>query len=39
MVELAQEEGDADTLAEAEAELGRIHKAVESARGPHPALR
>ena len=30
MVELAQEENDADALAEAEAELGKIHKAVEA---------
>ena len=30
MVEMAQEEGDADTLADSEAELGRIQKAVES---------
>jgi peptide chain release factor 2 len=30
LVELAVEEGDADTLAEAEAELGRIHKSVEA---------
>ena len=30
MVEMAQEEGDADTLAESEAELGRIKKSVES---------
>ena len=30
MVEMAQEEGDADTLAETEAELGRIKKSVES---------
>jgi peptide chain release factor 2 len=30
MVELGQEEGDASTLAEAETELGRIHKAVEA---------
>ena len=30
MVELAQEESDAATLAEAEAELGKIHKAVEN---------
>ncbi len=30
MVELGEEEGDADTMAEAEAELGRIKKAVES---------
>ena len=29
MVELAQEEGDADAMAEAEAELQRLHKAVE----------
>jgi peptide chain release factor 2 len=29
LVELAQEEGDADTLAEADSELDRIHKAVE----------
>jgi peptide chain release factor 2 len=30
LVELAQEEGDAESLAEAEAELGRLHKAVEA---------
>src|SRR5690349_17138150 len=30
MVEMAREEGDADTLAESDAELGRIKKAVES---------
>ena len=30
MVELGQEEGDAESLAEAEAELGRIKKAVEA---------
>jgi peptide chain release factor 2 len=30
MVELSQEEGDADTLAEAETELSRIKKSVES---------
>ncbi|WP_110181937.1 peptide chain release factor 2 [Nocardioides solisilvae] len=30
MVELAQEEGDAEALADAEAELGRIKKSVES---------
>jgi peptide chain release factor 2 len=30
MVEMAEEEGDADTLAESEAELGRIKKSVES---------
>ena len=30
MVELSQEEGDADALAEAETELGRVAKAVES---------
>src|SRR4051812_14614465 len=30
MVELAQDESDAATLAEAEAELGKIHKAVEN---------
>ncbi|MFW6774153.1 peptide chain release factor 2 [Nocardioides sp. CPCC 205120] len=30
MVELAQEEGDADSLAEAVTELGRLHKAVEA---------
>ncbi len=30
LVELAQEEDDADTLAEADAELGRIRKAVEA---------
>ena len=30
MVEMAQEEGDADALAEAEAELGRLHKSVEA---------
>ncbi|MDF9714749.1 peptide chain release factor 2 [Nocardioides sp. ChNu-153] len=30
MVELAQEEGDADSLADAVAELGRLHKAVEA---------
>ena len=30
MVQLGQEEGDADTLADAERELGRIKKAVES---------
>jgi peptide chain release factor 2 len=29
LVELAQEEGDADSLAEAESELARLHKAVE----------
>jgi peptide chain release factor 2 len=29
LVELAQEEGDADTLAEADTEIDRIHKAVE----------
>ncbi|KQV65747.1 peptide chain release factor 2 [Nocardioides sp. Root122] len=30
MVEMGQEEGDADTLADSEAELGRIKKSVES---------
>jgi peptide chain release factor 2 len=30
MVEMAQEEGDADALAEAESELARLHKAVEA---------
>ncbi|MGN6578060.1 MAG: peptide chain release factor 2 [Nocardioides sp.] len=30
MVEMAQEEGDADTLAESERELERIHKSVEN---------
>ncbi|HET7735818.1 MAG TPA: peptide chain release factor 2 [Nocardioidaceae bacterium] len=30
MVELSQEEGDADSLAEAETELGRLKKAVEN---------
>src|SRR5689334_23968764 len=30
MVELGQEEGDADALADAERELGRIQKAVEA---------
>jgi peptide chain release factor 2 len=30
MVEMAQEEGDAEALAEAEAELDRLHKAVEA---------
>jgi peptide chain release factor 2 len=30
MVELAQEENDASTLAEADAELGKIHKTVEN---------
>ncbi|HEY9354485.1 MAG TPA: peptide chain release factor 2 [Nocardioides sp.] len=30
MVEMAQEEGDADSLAESEAELSRVKKAVES---------
>jgi len=30
MVEMAQDEGDADTLADSEAELGRIKKSVES---------
>jgi peptide chain release factor 2 len=30
LVEMAQEEGDADTLADSEAELGRIKKSVES---------
>lgn len=30
MVEMAQEEGDADTLADSEAELGRVKKSVES---------
>ncbi|MCB8957058.1 MAG: peptide chain release factor 2 [Nocardioides sp.] len=30
MVEMAQEEGDADALAEAEAELGRLKKSVEA---------
>jgi peptide chain release factor 2 len=30
MVEMAQEEGDADSLAESEAELGRVKKLVES---------
>ena len=30
MVEMAQEEGDAETLADSEAELGRIKKSVES---------
>ncbi|MBV9830211.1 MAG: peptide chain release factor 2, partial [Marmoricola sp.] len=29
LVELAQEEGDADSMAEAETELGRLHKLVE----------
>jgi peptide chain release factor 2 len=29
LVELSREEGDADSLAEAEAELGRLHKSVE----------
>ncbi|MGZ4438342.1 MAG: PCRF domain-containing protein, partial [Nocardioidaceae bacterium] len=30
MVEMAQEEGDADSLAESERELARVHKAVEA---------
>ncbi|HLR84860.1 MAG TPA: PCRF domain-containing protein, partial [Nocardioidaceae bacterium] len=30
LVELAQEESDPDTLSEAEAELARVHKAVEA---------
>ena len=30
LVELGQEEGDADSLAESEAELRRLHKAVEA---------
>lgn len=30
MVEMAQEEGDADTLTDSEAELGRVKKSVES---------
>jgi peptide chain release factor 2 len=30
MIQLAQEENDASTLAEADAELGKIHKAVEN---------
>ncbi|MEH3067373.1 MAG: peptide chain release factor 2 [Aeromicrobium erythreum] len=30
LVELAQEEGDADSLAEAESELAKLHQAVES---------
>jgi peptide chain release factor 2 len=30
MVEMAQEEGDADAMAEADAELARLHKAVEA---------
>jgi peptide chain release factor 2 len=30
LVELAQEEGDADSMADAEAELGRLRKAVEA---------
>ena len=30
LVELAQEEADADSIAEAETELGRIHKAIEA---------
>jgi peptide chain release factor 2 len=30
LVELAQEEGDAESLAEADAELARLHKAVEA---------
>jgi peptide chain release factor 2 len=30
LVELAQEEGDADSLAEAEAELGRLQKSIEA---------
>ena len=30
MVELAEEEGDADSLAEAEVELGRLRKSVEA---------
>ncbi len=30
LVELAQEESDPDTLAEAESELGRIHKSIEA---------
>src|SRR5690349_12649880 len=29
LVELAREEGDADSMAEAEAELGKLHKSVE----------
>ena len=29
LLELAQEEGDADSMAEAEAELARLHKAIE----------
>jgi peptide chain release factor 2 len=30
MVEMAQEEGDADSLSESETELGRVHKLVEA---------
>src|SRR4029079_11309582 len=33
MVELAQEENDASTLAEADVELGKIHKTVENLEG------
>ncbi len=34
LVELAQEEGDADSLAEADAELGRLQAAIESLEVP-----
>ncbi len=39
LAELAAEEADADTPAEADAELDRIKKAVEGLEVPHPALR
>ena len=39
LVELAQGEGDADSLAEAEQELDRPRKAAGRARGAHPAVR
>ena len=38
MVELGQEEGDAEALAEAERELARVAQARRGPRGPHPAV-
>ena len=39
MVELGREEGDAETLAEAERELGQDPEGRREPRGPHPAVR
>ena len=39
MVEMAQEEGDADALADAERELAPDQEVRRVARGPHPARR